>query len=98
LITKDFYKSDVYRFDLNCIGESSVDIHISNVISWDSTRLTLTKQELKGLADFINNFLQTNPKVAAYAQINERGDLYDLRLECNPFFDQNKVVPLYRIN
>lgn len=34
----------------------------------------------------------------AYAKINERGDLYDLRLQNNPYNDQTKIVPLYRIN
>lgn len=34
-------------------------------------------------------------KVAAYARINDRGDLYDLRLQNNPFIDQNYIVPLY---
>lgn len=34
----------------------------------------------------------------AYAKINERGDLYDLRLQNNPYNDQNKIIPLYRIN
>lgn len=37
-------------------------------------------------------------KPAAYAKINDRGDLYDLRLQNNPYNDQTKVVPLYRIN
>lgn len=34
----------------------------------------------------------------AWARINERGDLYDLRLQNNPYNDQTKIVPLYRIN
>lgn len=34
----------------------------------------------------------------AWAKINERGDLYDLRLQNNPYNDQTKIVPLYRIN
>ncbi len=35
-------------------------------------------------------------EVVAYAQINDRGDLFDLNLQCNPFIDQNKIVNLYR--
>jgi len=35
-------------------------------------------------------------KPVAYARINDRGDLYDLRLTNNPHVDQNTVVPLYR--
>jgi len=34
----------------------------------------------------------------AWAKINDRGDLYDLRLQNNPYNDQSKIVPLYRIN
>jgi len=34
----------------------------------------------------------------AYARINDRGDLFDLRIQNNPYVDQNTVVPLYRKN
>ena len=34
----------------------------------------------------------------AWAKINSRGDLYDLRLQNNPYTDQSKVIPLYRID
>jgi hypothetical protein len=34
----------------------------------------------------------------AYATINELGDLYDLNVQNNPYKDQTKIVPLYRIN
>lgn len=34
----------------------------------------------------------------AYAKINNHGDLYDLRLTNNPYDNQEKVIPLYRIN
>ncbi len=33
----------------------------------------------------------------AWATINDRGDLFDLRLQNNPYIDQNTVVPLYRL-
>lgn len=33
----------------------------------------------------------------AWAKINDRGDLYDVRLQNNPYDNQNKIVPLYRI-
>jgi hypothetical protein len=32
----------------------------------------------------------------AWAKINEHGDLYDLRLQNNPYNDQKTIVPLYR--
>lgn len=60
LIIKDFYKSDVYRFDLEFISENSIDLTITNVISWDVTRINITQAELKGFADFINQFLENN--------------------------------------
>lgn len=31
----------------------------------------------------------------AYAKINDKLDLYDLRLTNNPYDDQDKIVPLY---
>lgn len=34
-------------------------------------------------------------EVVAYARINEKGDLFDLRLQNNPYTDQKTVVPLY---
>jgi hypothetical protein len=60
LIIKDFYKSDVYRFDIEYISESSITLTITNVISWDITKINFTKQELSGLMSFINNFFENN--------------------------------------
>lgn len=34
-------------------------------------------------------------KIVAYARKNDRNDLFDLRLNNNPFVDQNLVIPLY---
>lgn len=34
----------------------------------------------------------------AWARTNDRGDLFDLRTQNNPYIDQNTVVPLYRKN
>ena len=51
------YKMDVYKVDL-FTNNSVIDIEISNVISWELMRLKGTKKELKGLADFINNYLE----------------------------------------
>jgi hypothetical protein len=34
----------------------------------------------------------------AWARTNDRGDLFDLRTQNNPYVDQNTVVPLYRKN
>lgn len=34
----------------------------------------------------------------AYAQTNEHGDLFNLRLQNNPYSDQSKIIPLYRLS
>lgn len=33
----------------------------------------------------------------AYAQINDRGDLYDLRLQKNPYLPNDRVITLYAL-
>ncbi len=58
LIRADFYKADIFRFYFEKLN-STVDMVISNSISWDTNRYSLTREELKGLADFINKFLET---------------------------------------
>lgn len=51
-IIKDFYKADIFRFDLEH-NENMVNLTINNSISWDVMQMRLTKEEAKGLADFI---------------------------------------------
>ena len=58
LIKADFYKADVFRFDLEK-NQDSIDLEICNAISWDIMRFKMSREELKGLADFINKFLET---------------------------------------
>jgi hypothetical protein len=57
LVTKDFYKADIYRFDTEVISENLVKFDVSNSISWDIMSLKMTKDELRGLGTFIKNFL-----------------------------------------
>lgn len=57
LVTKDFYKADIYRFDAEAISENLVKFDVSNSISWDIMSLKMTKDELRGLGTFIKNFL-----------------------------------------
>ena len=59
LIQKDFCKLDVYRFDLEHISDDLYDVSISNSISWDIMNLKVTKNELMGLADFINRMVES---------------------------------------
>jgi hypothetical protein len=51
------------------------------------------------LLDKLFRFLfRTNEyEVVAWARTNDRGDLFDLRLQNNPHIDQSTIVPLYRV-
>jgi len=55
------------------------------------------KDELKRLRKSVDELNNKLAKPAAYARINSSGDLFDLRLQNNPYIDQNTVMPLYRI-
>ena len=57
LILKDSYKVDVFKFDLEQ-NENLINLTINNAISWDWMKMRLTKEELKGLSDFITKFLE----------------------------------------
>jgi len=50
--------------------------------------------ELTDELDSIKKELESYKNVA-WATVNEKGDLYDLRLRNNPYIDQNSVLPLY---
>lgn len=56
------------------------------------TKFTIlnAKDELKRLREQINNL-----QIVAWARINNKGDLYDLRLQNNPYVDKNTVISLY---
>ena len=55
--------------------------------------IELLQEEIKYLQKQLDSF-----EMVAYAQTNEKGDLYDLRLRNNPYLDQSKMVPLYKFN
>jgi hypothetical protein len=55
----------------------------------------LALQNMVNELEFLRSVFD-NP--VAWAKINDGGDLYDLRLQNNPYNDQNKIVPLYRLN
>ena len=59
LVTKDFFKTDVNRFDIEYNNDFDITLELSDVISWDILTVKMTKEELNGLANFIKNFLQT---------------------------------------
>lgn len=58
----------------------------------------LIQNELNILKKKLKSYEEILDKPVAWAKINDRGDLYDLRLQNNPYNDQSKVIPLYRIN
>lgn len=58
MIIKDFYKSDIYRFDIEKTSNNTFDVDISNVISWDIISLKMNGEDLRGLADFIYKYLE----------------------------------------
>ena len=63
--------------------------------SRDSNRWYSCEKELVELRQQYNKLLESFNHPVAYGLINDRNDLYDLRLMNNPHNDQNKVVPLY---
>lgn len=54
--------------------------------------IELLREEIESLKKQLESF-----EVVAYAQTNDRNDLFNLRVQNNPYVDQNKIVPLYRI-
>lgn len=52
----DVFKVDVEKYN------NIVDIEISNVISWQLMKIKATKEEIKGLVAFLNNFLIDDEK------------------------------------
>lgn len=55
------------------------------------------KDVLRSLVEELEYFYDNLDQPIAWAKINDRGDLYDLRLQNNPYDDQTKIIPLYRI-
>ena len=61
----------------------------------DTERWLSCEKELTQLRQEYNKLLEIFNNPVAYGLINDRNDLYDLRLMDNPHNDQIKVVPLY---
>jgi hypothetical protein len=65
IVTKDSYKADIFNFDMECWRQEEpkgelFNFTINNVISWEWTKMKLTRSEIKGLADFLNQFIKEN--------------------------------------
>jgi len=59
IVIKDSYKADIYSFDMEKFG-SLFNLTINNVISWEWVKIKLTKDEIKGLAQFLNQFVEND--------------------------------------
>jgi hypothetical protein len=59
IVIKDSYKADVFNFDVEQNGSLST-LTINNVISWQWIQMKLTRDEIKGLANFLNQFVEKN--------------------------------------
>lgn len=64
LIQKDSYRADVFQFDLEKHGDI-FNLTISNAISWDWMKMTLTDNELKGLSNFFLSFVDKKSEVCS---------------------------------
>lgn len=53
------------------------------------------KDELKKLREELHKLYSIFDKPTAWARINSRGDIFDLRLQNNPYVDQKTVIKLY---
>jgi hypothetical protein len=60
IVIKDSYKADVFNFGVEQNGSLST-LTINNVISWQWIQMKLTKDEIRGLASFLNQFVEDNP-------------------------------------
>jgi hypothetical protein len=63
IVIKDSYKADIFNFDMECWKQEDpkgelFNFTINNVISWEWTKMKLTRSEIKGLADFLNQFIE----------------------------------------
>ena len=74
------------------VKEWSMEVFKANQFAVDQTN------EYLELADKLQKIEESLATPAAYARINDRGDLFDLRLQNNPYVNQDSVVPLYRKN
>ena len=66
IVTKDSYKADIFNFDMECWKQEDpkgelFNLTINNVISWEWTKMKLTRDEIRGLANFLNQFVEDNP-------------------------------------
>lgn len=56
------------------------------------------KDELKRLREELESYRSLFATPVAWARTNDRKDLFDLRLNNNPYVDQSTVIPLFTNN
>jgi hypothetical protein len=61
----------------------------------DRSRWLSAEQDRAKLAEENKLLRESLNNAVAFARINSRGDLYDLRLQHNPHVDETTVLPLY---
>lgn len=61
----------------------------------ETNRWLSCEKELTKLKEEYNKLLNIFNHPVAYGKINDRNDLYDVRILNNPHEDQSKIVPLY---
>ena len=66
-----------------------------NKLRQDNQRWLSCESEVSKLKTDYEKLLKVFDHPVAYGLINDRNDLYSLRIMNNPHNDQNKVVPLY---
>ena len=61
----------------------------------DRARWLSAEQDRAKLAEENKLLKESLNNAVAFARVNSRGDLYDLRLQYNPHIDETTVLPLY---
>lgn len=73
--------------------ESIIDFALSNGadLFWANN----AKDELKKLRKDADNLQGMLQHPVAWVRVNERGDLYDPRMQLNPYIDEKTIIPVY---
>jgi hypothetical protein len=87
--------SNPIEFLIDFAWASGADRFVVNNAKDELRKLQLQENNFEELKQKYNQLLKIFDYPVAYGKINNRQDLYDLRLCNNPHEDQNKLVPLY---
>jgi hypothetical protein len=87
--------SDPIQFLIDFAWSNHADLFVVNNAKDQLKKLVQDSEELSVLKTEHQKLLQVFEKPIAYGLMNDKQDLYDLRIMNNPHNDQTKVVPLY---